>query len=199
MSNSQDKSSAEVPREDGRHLRVEHGRRAAVDAAVALLAKGRPVVSIDQLAEESGLSRRTLFRYFGGVDGIIDEMMAVYLPVVFSIFGQQPTKGSVEQRVRGLLTIHLQFVAQFGHIAQSIDHLTSTSSRASEMKALREETFRRQTEAWLLSEFKSLPPEITTQVLILTSFNTVSTMHATVGDKTVDALTRTIVRVIKNG
>lgn len=178
---------------------MEHGRRAAVDAAVALLARGQPVVSIEQIAEESGLSRRTLFRYFGGVDGIIDEMMTVYLPVVFTIFAQQPTKGSVEQRVRGLLEIHLQFVKQFGHIAQSIDHLASTSSRAGEMKALREETFRRQTEAWLLSEFKSLPPEITTQVLILTSFNTVSTMHATVGDKTVDALTRTIVRVIKNG
>jgi AcrR family transcriptional regulator len=202
--NSPDLNGADSPemdddaREDGRHLRVDRGRRIAVDAAVSILAKGELLLSIDQIAEESGLSRRTLFRYFGSVDGLVQEMMDIYIPVVFSLFSTPPTKGSLEQRVRGLLSIHVQFAKQFGHLARTIDRVVEVAPTASDAKVLREATFRRQTEAWLLPEFKSLPPTITTQVLVLTSFDTVSNMYATVGDETVDALTRTIVQTIKN-
>jgi hypothetical protein len=64
------------------------------------------------------------------------------------------------------------------------------------MKRIREETFRRHTEAWLLPEFKKLPPEITTQVLVLTSFNTVSNMYDVVGEKAIKSLSRTIVQTM---
>jgi AcrR family transcriptional regulator len=202
--NSPDLNGADSPemdddaREDGRHLRVDRGRRIAVDAAVSILAKGELLLSIDQIAEESGLSRRTLFRYFGSVDGLVQEMMSVYVPVVLSLFSTPPIKGPLESRVRGLLSIHVEFVKQFGHLARSIDRIADTAPTASEAKVLRAESFRRQTEAWLLSEFKFLPAAITTQVLILTSFDTVNNMYAAVGDETIDALTRTIVQTIKN-
>lgn len=185
-------------RVDGRHARVDSGRQKAIDAAIGLLADGQPLQSMDQIAEVSGVSRRTLFRYFGSIDGLVDDLFAVFLPTVFVLFSQEPVVGDTEDRVRGLLSIHYEFATRFGHIAQTTDRIRGWVPRAQEMRELRDASFRRQTEAWLLPEFKRLPPEITTQILLLTSFDSVYAMRVNVGDQTVDALTRTIVELIDN-
>lgn len=191
-------SDTSEDRIDGRHARVDSGRQQAIDTAIGLLAKGEPLQSMDQLAEASGVSRRTLFRYFGSIDGLVDELFKIFLPTVFDLFSQEPSQGSVEERLRGLLSIHYEFAVRFGHIALTTDRIRGWVPRAQEMRELREATFRRQTEAWLLPEFKRLPPEITTQIVLLASFESLYTMHRQVGQKTVDALTRTILQLINS-
>ncbi len=195
---SNDEFDQNEDRVDGRHARVDWGRQKAIDAAIGLLADGQPLQSMDQIAEVSGVSRRTLFRYFGSIDGLVDDLFAVFLPTVFVLFSQEPVVGDTEERVHGLLSIHYEFAVRFGHIALTTDRIRGWVPRAQEMRDLREATFRRQTEAWLLPEFKRLPPEITTQILLLTNFDSVYTMHVNVGDQTVDALTRTIVELINS-
>lgn len=183
---------------DGRHARVDWGRQQAIDAAVTLLARGEPLHSIDQIAEASGMSRRTLFRYFGSIDGLVDELFVIFQPVAFELFSTPNPGDSTENRVRGLITTNYEFVRRFGHIARTIDRIANSVPRARDMKEMREATFRRQTEAWLLPEFKRLPLEITTQILLLTNFDSVYAMHRQVGNKTIDALTRTIVQLINS-
>jgi AcrR family transcriptional regulator len=197
-SNPDDAHDPNGNRVDGRHARVDMGRQQAIDAAIGLLANGEPLHSIDQIAEASGMSRRTLFRYFGSLDGLVDELFKIFMPTVFELFSKGPSRGSVEERIRGLLSIHYEFAVRFGHIALTTDRIRGWVPRAQEMRVLREATFRRQTEAWLLPEFKRLPPTITTQILLLTNFDSVYTMRVNVGDQTIDALTRTIVELIDN-
>jgi AcrR family transcriptional regulator len=182
--------------EDGRHARAERGRRQAIDAAITLLANGEPLQSIDQIADASGLSKRTLFRYFGGLDGLVDEMFAVFQPVVFQLFASPPVDAPLEDRIRGVIAIHYEFAQRFGHMARTIDRIADNVPRARDMKELREATFRRQTEAWLLSEFKKMSPAAATQVILLTSFDAVHNMYINAGDDTVDALTQTVLQVI---
>jgi len=197
-SNPDDALDPNEDRVDGRHARVDMGRQQAIDAAIGLLANGEPLHSIDQIAEASGMSRRTLFRYFGSLDGLVDELFVIFQPVAFELFSLPGSGDSLKDRVRRLIETNYEFVQQFGHIARTIDRIADSVPRAREMKEMREAMFRRQTEAWLLSEFKRLPPTITTQILLLTNFDSVYTMRVNVGDQTIDALTRTIVELIDN-
>jgi AcrR family transcriptional regulator len=186
--------ASDIDNEDGRHARAERGRRLAVEATVRLLARGEPLKSIDQVAEESGIPKRTLFRYFGNVDGIVRELFGVYLPTMREFFADSVvTNEPLESRVRRLLMSRFDFVKRFGHMSRTIDRIASEVPTARQMKELREGTFRRQTDAWLSKELQNLPLEICAQVELLTSFNSISHMYEQVGESAVDALCETII------
>jgi AcrR family transcriptional regulator len=56
---------------DGRHARRERNREAVVDALLSLYCDGNLAPSSDEVAERSGLSPRSLFRYFDDVDDLV--------------------------------------------------------------------------------------------------------------------------------
>jgi AcrR family transcriptional regulator len=56
---------------DGRQLRRTRNRQAVVDALLALYREGNLRPSADEIAARSGLSPRSLFRYFDDVDDLI--------------------------------------------------------------------------------------------------------------------------------
>ena len=184
-------------REDGRNLRVDRGKKEAIQTAVRLLEKGEPLQSIDQIAEASGISRRTLFRYFGSIDGLVDELFDVYLPQAVPYFSPIPPTGSLEQRVRELLRLRVGFVSRFGHIAQTIERISETVPRARDTRELRDESIQHQTKAWLLPEFFKLPKPIATQILLLTNFASVSEMYKEVGEQAADALAETVMPLMQ--
>lgn len=181
---------------DGRHARADWGRQQAIDAAITLLAQGEPLHSIEQIAEASGMSRRTLFRYFGSLDGLVDELFTIFQPVAFELFTSPVLEDSLEERARRLTTSNYEFVRRFGHIARTIDRIADSVPRARDMKEMREATFRRQAEAWLLPEFKKMSAAASTQVVLLSSFDAVHTMYVNAGEQTIEALTQTILQVI---
>jgi len=55
---------------DGRTARRERNREDVVEAALSLIDEGEPDPSIDQLTKRSGLSARSIFRYFEGLDDL---------------------------------------------------------------------------------------------------------------------------------
>lgn len=55
---------------DGRTARRERNRSEVVDAALALVDEGELDPSIEQLTKRSGLSARSIFRYFEGLDDL---------------------------------------------------------------------------------------------------------------------------------
>lgn len=61
---------------DGRRLRRERNRAAVVDALLALYESGRLRPSSAQIAEQAGLSPRSLFRYFDDVDDLCRAAVA---------------------------------------------------------------------------------------------------------------------------
>jgi len=55
---------------DGRRERRERNRQAVLDAAPALVDEGRGGPTVEQVTERSGLSQRSTFRYFDGLDDL---------------------------------------------------------------------------------------------------------------------------------
>lgn len=55
---------------DGRTARRERNRSEVVEAALALVEEGELDPSIEQLTQRSGLSARSIFRYFDGLDDL---------------------------------------------------------------------------------------------------------------------------------
>jgi len=64
---------------DGRRLRREQNRQAVVEALVSLYADGHYQPSAAQVAERSGLSPRSVFRYFEDVDDLARAAVAHHL------------------------------------------------------------------------------------------------------------------------
>jgi len=58
-------------KKDGRHERVERGKRAVYEALVELFNEGRYNPPIAEVAERAGVSEGTLFRYFGSFNELI--------------------------------------------------------------------------------------------------------------------------------
>lgn len=64
---------------DGRRLRREANRQAVVEALVSLYADGHYQPSAAQVAERSGLSPRSVFRYFDDTDDLTQAAVAQHL------------------------------------------------------------------------------------------------------------------------
>ena len=60
---------------DGRSLRRQRNRDAVVEAAFALIRERRTTPTIDEVAERSGLSARSVFRYFDDTDDLISAVI----------------------------------------------------------------------------------------------------------------------------
>lgn len=61
---------------DGRRLRRQLNRRAVVEALVRLHSGGHLEPTIDEIAEEAGLSARSVFRYFADLDDLVSEAVS---------------------------------------------------------------------------------------------------------------------------
>ncbi|MGA7758941.1 MAG: TetR/AcrR family transcriptional regulator [Ilumatobacteraceae bacterium] len=60
----------EHPSVDGRRARRERGRAAVIDAMFQLLQEGKVPPTADLVAERSGVSVASIFRYFDGIDDL---------------------------------------------------------------------------------------------------------------------------------
>jgi len=97
------------PRPDGRQLRRQRNREAVVDALLDLYTDGNLRPSTEEIAARSGLSPRSLFRYFDDVDDLtrtaISRIEARAIPLVPIDVGPDRAlgvriKALVEQRFR---------------------------------------------------------------------------------------------------
>ena len=95
---------------DGRTARRERNRNEVVEAALALVDEGVEDPSIEQLTERSGVSARSVFRYFEGLDdlrrAVIRRHFERVLPVLESV---DPGDGSLDTRIRRFVESRLKF------------------------------------------------------------------------------------------
>lgn len=71
--NARDRNGHE---QDGRKRRRAQNREAVIDALVALIGSGRFDASTTEIAQEAGISPRSLFRYFDDVDDLLQSAVA---------------------------------------------------------------------------------------------------------------------------
>ena len=86
---------------DGRTARRERNREDVVEAALSLMDEGELDPSIEQLTKRSGLSARSIFRYFEGLDdlrrAVIERHFQRAEPL---IFGSDSDGGPLDARIR---------------------------------------------------------------------------------------------------
>jgi AcrR family transcriptional regulator len=78
-------AAADEPRHDGRHARRERNRDAVVAALLALYHEGDLDPPVERIAARSGVSARSLFRYFDDVDDLCRSAIAAQLGEVLPI------------------------------------------------------------------------------------------------------------------
>jgi AcrR family transcriptional regulator len=83
---------------DGRHLRSERSKTAIVEAVLSLIRDGNLRPSSAQIAERAGVTQRTLFNQFGGMDALLVAVAHRQAQLIFSLL---PTggDGSLDERI----------------------------------------------------------------------------------------------------
>lgn len=64
---------------DGRRLRREHGRIAVIDATIDLILAGYSHLTVEQVAEQAGVSTASVYRYFSTLDALREAGIQRYL------------------------------------------------------------------------------------------------------------------------
>ena len=167
---------------DGRRARRDRNRETVVDAILSLYREGNVSPSLDEIAERSGVSHRSVFRYFEDLDELhrvaIERHNAAMEPYL-EIEGPPAADlhGRIEQFVGHRLALYERVapVARVGrmHALQSdivMDNLSRNRSR-----------LRRHARAFFRSDLQGLPADdadaLTNAMTSLLTFESIETMR----------------------
>ena len=95
---------------DGRRARRQRNRDEVVDAAIALLDDGVFDPTVDQLTDRSGLSARSIFRYFDGLDDLRRAVIRRHLERVRPMLDlHNAGDGSLDSRIKRFVDTRVKF------------------------------------------------------------------------------------------
>ena len=100
---SDPEAAGEAPSSDGRKRRRQESARRLVEALAATVTEADGEVTPEQIAAKSGYSVSTIFRHFGGRDGLIAAMRELLQSRVREHVDAGPFEGDVHARVRELV------------------------------------------------------------------------------------------------
>jgi AcrR family transcriptional regulator len=95
---------------DGRTARRDRNRNEVVEAALALVDEGFADPSVEDLTERSGLSARSIFRYFDGLDDLRRAVIRAHFDRVRPILeADHQGDGSLDTRIRHFVDSRIKF------------------------------------------------------------------------------------------
>lgn len=113
-------SAEAVPSIDGRRARRDRNRESVVDAILAIYHEGNITPSLDEIAERSGVSHRSVFRYFDDLDELyrvaIDRHFAAIEPFIEL---DEPIAEDRSSRVEQFVTHRLQLYERIAPVARA--------------------------------------------------------------------------------
>ncbi len=128
------------PPTDGRSLRRLRNRAKVVDACLEMVASGHRGPSIDELAKYSGVSFRSIYRYFGTTTELIEaaiergyEMLSPMLTI--QDLGEGPLDDRIERFVDNRMALHAKS-AQYTEAARSHTHEPAVTQLFGQVRAL---------------------------------------------------------------
>jgi len=95
---------------DGRQSRTERSRRAICDACLDLIGEGVLQPSADEVAERSGVSRRSIFNHFADLAELYDAVLEVGIERAELLKDEVPSEGSLADRVAALVDVRVRFL-----------------------------------------------------------------------------------------
>lgn len=181
---------------DGRHARRDRGKQVAIEAAIEIFREGGVIESMAQLAERSGISERTLFRYFTNQDGLIDAVANYAFPQLAEYFTIEPPAGSLEDRMRALVNLRIRHAQVAGPMARTLERFARQFSIAAELRRGREEFFHQQMLIWLGDDAHGLSDEVIALLDTLLDFSSLDKLIATLGDRTEVTLHGAVMKIL---
>lgn len=95
---------------DGRTARRDRNRMEVVEAALALMDEGEADPSVEQLTARSGLSARSIFRYFEGLDDLRRAVIRRHFDRLRPLLEQAETaEGDLDTRIRRFVDARVRF------------------------------------------------------------------------------------------
>ncbi len=140
---------------DGRKLRAERGRSAVLNAAIDLVNAGNPEPTIAEIALASGVSERTIFRYFPDREALFSALVFEIVPRIAKFLSFDRPKGPLSERASALVAQRCGFVRVAGPFARSVETLSPHSAVAAMMLQLRRTRLRDQIIVWLGPELSA--------------------------------------------
>ena len=183
---------------DGRHARRDRGKQAALEAAVQIFRDGGVIESMAQLAEKSGVSERTLFRYFTNQDGLIDAVAKHIFPQLTEYFTLVVPDLPLDERMRALVELRVGHTQIAAPMARTIERYMRQFSIAAELRSGRDAIFHEQLLRWLGDDAKDLSEEVIALIETLIDFNSLDKLLATLGTRTNDAVHHALMKFINS-
>ena len=105
--------------QDGRHARRDRNKIAVVDAFLELVRTGNPRPSVADVAERSGISHRSVFRYFADKDELARTAISRQEAAVAPMFTDTIARNTpLADRVRTLVTHRLSLFEEIAPVAR---------------------------------------------------------------------------------
>lgn len=101
---------------DGRHRRRDRSRAAAIDALLRLLASGTTAPSTIEIAEEAGITERTLFNLFDDKAALLWAAVERFRQRALAGLPPVPAEGALEDRVRSIVVALSQWFDDYAAV-----------------------------------------------------------------------------------
>ncbi len=171
------------PRIDGRTARRDRNRDAAMDAVIELFTEGRIPPTAPEVAERSGVSLRSVYRYFNDHDDLITSAVGRHVERNEPLFElDTDSSGPLMARIERLIDARL---ALYGVVADTVRVAIIRSGDIqvmAERLAVRRRQLRAQTAELFAPELKALDTSTSMAVLgavdALTQFETPEHLRA---------------------
>ncbi len=174
------RAMAEPERLDGRRARREQNVDAVVESMLDLLGEGQLNPAAAAVAERSGVSLRSVFRYFDDMDSLTERAIARQMERAAPYFDLLDASGSLEDRVAALAHHRVvQHAALAPYARVAVLRSTEFPAVARGLSA-RRDALRRQVEALFAAELDALADQERDDVLAtleaVSSFEVVDTL-----------------------
>lgn len=103
---------------DGRRARRDQNRDAVIEAVLSLWREGDLAPEVAAIAERSGVSERSIFRYFEDVASLQRAVIARQLEREAGLFDRPATNGTLDERVERFVELRLRQFDVLGPVAR---------------------------------------------------------------------------------
>ncbi len=142
---------------DGRTARRNRNRDAVLDAVLELFTEGSLSPGVPDVAERSGVSLRSVYRYFDDTDELIRSAIARNMGRIRPLFVIDGLgEGDLEQRVERIVTSRVRLFDENAPIMRATLRTAPTNEIIREQHERNLEELRRQIEAMFEPELRSL-------------------------------------------
>ncbi len=105
---------------DGRRARRDRNRRRVLDAIIELIEEGDPLPTVAVIADRSGMSHRSVFRYFDDLDTLFSEALSVAYERIAPLSSiHHFARGTQKQRIDNLVDQRIRLFSAIVPLARS--------------------------------------------------------------------------------